>query len=212
MRALAAPGTVGAVPTTETACAVVELRRYAMRPGGRDVLAEMFARELVAPQEAAGMRVYGWYRDLDDPDSFVWLRGFADMEARRRALAAFYDGPVWARFRDAANATMVDSDNVLLLRPVAPVPLRDLGHGPLTITIATPTEQTRAAGFAAVFARSIAPAAGEVIGTLVTEHAENTFPRLPVREDADVWVWLTRGDAATARDLWAEPPERLRLA
>jgi hypothetical protein len=40
------------------------------------------------------------------------------MTARHESLAAFYDGPVWAKHRDAANATMVDSDNVMLLRAV----------------------------------------------------------------------------------------------
>ena len=39
------------------------------------------------------------------------------MATRAQALEAFYDGPVWKEHRDAANATMIDSDNVLLLRP-----------------------------------------------------------------------------------------------
>ena len=43
------------------------------------------------------MTVIGQFRDLDNPDSFVWLRGFADMEARKRALTGFYSGPVWLR-------------------------------------------------------------------------------------------------------------------
>ena len=52
--------------------------------------------------------------DLDDPDRFVWLRGFVDMATRAAALGAFYGGPIWKAHRDAANATIVDSDNVLL--------------------------------------------------------------------------------------------------
>jgi hypothetical protein len=55
----------------------------------------------------------GAFRDVDDPDSFVWLRGFADMPARGEGLQAFYGGPVWAKHSDAANATIIDSDNVL---------------------------------------------------------------------------------------------------
>jgi hypothetical protein len=35
------------------------------------------------------MRIIGQFRDLDHPDRFVWLRGFADMEARTQALGAF---------------------------------------------------------------------------------------------------------------------------
>src|SRR5919198_5666459 len=95
---------------------VVELRRYTLHPGRCDTLIALFESELVDPQEAVGMSVIGQFRDLDAPDSFVWLRGFPDMTARRRSLEAFYGGPVWGRHRDAANATIIDSDDVLLLR------------------------------------------------------------------------------------------------
>src|SRR5215510_9567490 len=83
---------------------VVELRQYTLRPGKRDTLIDLFERELVEAQEAVGMKIIGQFRDLDDPDRFVWLRGFPDMSTRGRALEAFYDGPVWARHRVAANA------------------------------------------------------------------------------------------------------------
>src|SRR5437868_7933184 len=97
---------------------VVELRQYTLRPGQRDVLIDLFDRELVESQEAEGMAIVGQFRDLDDPDRFVWIRGFGDMPARARALAAFYGGPAWKAHSAEANATMIDSDNVLLLRPV----------------------------------------------------------------------------------------------
>jgi hypothetical protein len=98
---------------------IVELRQYTLRPGQRDVLIDLFDREFVETQEAAGMGVLGQFRDLDAPDRFVWLRGFPDMVARADSLGAFYGGPVWREHGRAANATMVDSDDVLLLRPVA---------------------------------------------------------------------------------------------
>ena len=52
------------------------------------------------------MRVLGQFRDLDRPDQFVWLRGFADMPARHCALEGFYGGPVWAAHRHAATPPM----------------------------------------------------------------------------------------------------------
>src|SRR5579859_5286792 len=103
-------------PVTED-CQVVELRQYTLHPDQREVLIELFDREFLESQEAVGMRVIGQFRDLDDPNRFVWLRGFADMESRRKGLEAFYFGAVWGKHRDTANATMVDSDNVLLLSP-----------------------------------------------------------------------------------------------
>src|SRR5207245_6987365 len=96
---------------------IVELRQYPLRPGQRDVLIELFDRELVESQEATGMAVVGQFRDLDRPDMFVWIRGFASMQSRARALASFYGGKHWKAHSAAANATMIDSDDVLLLRP-----------------------------------------------------------------------------------------------
>ena len=51
------------------------------------------------------MRIIGQFRDLDNPDRFVWLRGFPDMATRAQVLQAFYGGPVWKAHRDIANAT-----------------------------------------------------------------------------------------------------------
>src|SRR5262245_42198391 len=96
--------------------AIIELRQYTLRPDQRDVLIDLFEREFVDSQEVLGMRVLGTFRDFDRPDRFVWLREFDDMAARRKGLTAFYGGPVWQAHREAANATMLDSDNVLLLR------------------------------------------------------------------------------------------------
>src|SRR5690606_19768669 len=97
---------------------IFEFRNYTLRPGQRDALIDLFERQFMEPQEAAGAHVRATFRDLDAPDRFIWLRSFANMEARREALSAFYFGPVWQEHRDAANATMLDSDNVLLLRPI----------------------------------------------------------------------------------------------
>src|SRR5216683_1062513 len=98
-------------------CPVVELRQYTLHPGKRDALIDLFDREFVESQEAPGIKVIGQFRDLDNPDRFVWLRGFRDMPSRAQALQDFYGGPVWKAQREAANDTMVDSDSVLLLRP-----------------------------------------------------------------------------------------------
>ena len=158
-------------------CTVVELRRYTLHPGGRETLVELFDRELVETQEDVGMAVLGQFRDLDDPDAFVWLRGFADLAARGPGLAAFYGGPVWAAHRDAANATMIDSDDVLLLRPVTPVE-----HDPARRT-------TRTDHPSVTLTVHHLPAGATVQAppdALVTLHAANDFPALPVREDAEV--------------------------
>src|SRR5262245_20442979 len=104
---------------SQTCCPIVELRQYTLHPGKRDILIDLFDREFIESQEAVGMTIIGQFSDLDNPDRFVWLRGFQDMPSRARALADFYGGPVWKANSKAANATMIDSGNVLLLRTVA---------------------------------------------------------------------------------------------
>lgn len=185
---------------------IVELRRYTLHPGRRDDLIELFDREFVEAQEAVGMQVIGQFYDLDDPNQFVWLRGFNDMPAREQSLHAFYGGPVWKTHRDAANATMIDSDNVLLLRRVHPTSGFSLRSGN------RPPRGRRTArdGFVAVtiyyfnkpvtsdfvnyFENTIHPELMEsdisVLAYFVTEDSPNTFPQLPVREGEYAFVWF----------------------
>lgn len=85
-------------------CPLVELRQYTLHPGRRDALIDLFDREFVETQEAVGMTVMGQFRDLDDADRFVWLRGFRDMAARQAGLSAFYGGPVWQAMFDGLAA------------------------------------------------------------------------------------------------------------
>ena len=193
---------------------VLELRQYTLQPGQRDVLVDLFEREFIETQEAVGMRVIGHFRDLDAPDRFVWLRGFPSMEARREALQAFYFGPVWQKHRDTANATMIDSDNVLLLKPAhadtAPLragPRPGIGEpahaGALCIGTCALIESAEQR-FAERFARDLSPLlrqhGAELLAQYITDASENTFPRLPVREGERVFVWMARFDSIDALD------------
>ena len=196
-------------PTSvRTCCPVVELRQYTLVPGGRETLIGLFEREFIETQEATGMSVIGQFRDLNNPDRFVWLRGFDDMDARAAQLQEFYGGPVWKAHRDAANATMIDSDDVLLLRPTSPAAgfqLEKISRAPVGsimkregIVVATIYHlgTTKGADFATFFERELQPHLTNVgIGVLasfVTETHPNTFSGLPVREDANVFVWFSR--------------------
>jgi hypothetical protein len=200
---------------------VLELRQYTLHPGQRDVLIELFDREFVEPQEVLGMRVLGQFRDLGNPDRFVWLRGFPDMASRPGPLNSFYTGPVWKAHARAANATMIDSDNVLLLRPSSPGADFVLGsRSPVdseSLVVATiyyfpaPVDDA----FIQLFDQEAVPllekAGAPVLGRFVTEYAENNFPGLPVRTGEHVFVWFASfsGENACAdhRRRLAELPE-----
>jgi hypothetical protein len=194
---------------------VLELRQYLLRPGRRDALVDLFERHFVEPQEALGMQLVGTFRDLDDPDRFVWLRGFADLSVRAGALAAFYGGPVWQRHRDAANATMIDSDDVHLLRPLTdadafasapPRPsfdaLLQAPSGLVTATLCRLREPPGAA-LAAAFDAHVRPhwadAGATLLACYATEPGRNDFPRLPVHEGRPVLAWFTRFASPEAR-------------
>src|SRR5881398_4261577 len=97
-----------ALVSGQTCCPIIELRQYTLHPGKRDVLIDLFDREFVESQEEMGMKIIGQFRDLDNPNRFVWLRGFRDMPSRAQALKNFYGGPVWKAHREAANATMIE--------------------------------------------------------------------------------------------------------
>ncbi len=173
---------------------VVELRRYTLEPGARETLVELFDREFVESQEALGMRILGTFRDLDDADQFVWLRGFCDMASRAPALTAFYSGPVWKAHSAAANETMVDVDNVLLLRPAGEGPA--LEHEPARRPPVGAPERDEVLWVTI----SVEPVPGDAFARFVTEHAKNDFPALPVRENVDVAVALWRSEPPPAEE------------
>lgn len=185
---------------------VVDLRQYTTRPGRRDTLIDLFDGYFVSGQEDVGMHLVGQFRDLDDPDRFVWLRGFDSMPARGASLSAFYNGPVWQAHRDRANATMADSDNALLLNPLrlaSGYPRFGAGRDSATqlrsvvgLTVVY-LDQPIDEPFRAFVLDSVVPeltaAGGEPVAVFVTDPSANNFPALPLREE-NVVVWINRFD------------------
>jgi hypothetical protein len=176
---------------------VVELRRYSLRPGAFEDLVRLFEERLVAGQEEAGMRIGGIFADEDEPDSFVWWRGFADMKNRRQALDAFYNGPVWREYRDRANSTMLDSDDVILLRHTDPPHGGGADRGPgeggrdaiATAILRHSGSSELEYWFSTEFHIALEETLGASVATWRSEPGQNTFPRLPVRpEPALVWT------------------------
>jgi len=203
----------GNCATAINCCPIVELRQYTLVSGKRDVLIELFEREFIETQESVGMKVIGQFRDLDNPNRFVWLRGFPDMASRAKSLADFYSGAVWKKYRDQANATMVDSDNVLLLRPASPTSGFAFGNeraslgtnndpGGLLVATIYYLQPGTSGNFVGFFEQSIKPlltvSGASILASFVTENSVNTFPGLPVREGEHVFVWFSRFDEVAA--------------
>jgi len=199
---------------TRTHRPVIELRQYTLHPGKRDVLIDIFEKNFVESQETLGMFLPGMFRDMDRPDRFVWLREFADMDARGKALPAFYYGPVWQAHRGEANPTMVDSDNVLLLKPAwsgadfprylerAPVGTTGTAKGMVIASIhyfGASVPDGFVTAWSEAMPSRIAAAGGKFLSACVTEAAENNFPRLPIREGEHVFISFTLFDGTNAK-------------
>jgi quinol monooxygenase YgiN len=202
----AATGDSGATPDDQ----VFELRQYTLHGGQRDTLIALFEKNFIAPHEELGAHVFGLFRDLDDPDRFVWIRGFRDMSSRQQALTAFYDGAAWQANRTTANATMLDSDNVLMLRPAAAgagfhsePPAAGASQGIVGATIYY-LGRVDSAQFTRFFDDAIVPqlAAAGVwpFARLVSEESPNNYPRLPIRQHDRAFIWFARWPSITAEE------------
>jgi hypothetical protein len=182
---------------------IYELRRYRLRRDAREAMIEIFERDFIETQETLGIELPGQFRDLDDPDTFVWLRSFEDMTSRATALSSFYTGPAWKQSGSAANATMINSDNVLLLKPHGASPFQhnvpkkrrdESAATGLLIATTCSLAPGMSAEFATFFEKQAQPllsdAGARMEATFVTEESENSFPRLPVRQGETVFVWF----------------------
>jgi len=143
------------------------------------------------------------------------------MTVRPKALGEFYSGPVWKAHAAAANATMVDVDNVLLLKPL--LWPDTAGRPPIGHTEAPPSRVLATIHYAnrpfdESFVDAVDPAP---LAYLLTEYAENNFPALPVRTGVHAFVWLARFPDEASLDAYLARPvppglgdrlERLRLA
>ncbi|WP_051581023.1 NIPSNAP family protein [Pseudonocardia acaciae] len=196
-------------PADELSSPVVDLRQYTLFPGTRDRFVALFDGEFVEAHEALGSRAIGQFRDLGDPNRFVWMRGFPDMPGRERALNAFYNGgPAWAAHGETARSMLIDSTDALLLKPVRPdsgFALDDPAQRPPIdsdapdgVVIATihHFEKPVSTAFVDFYETVVLPVlrdsgAHRLLGMFETKHSPNNFPRLPIREGENVFVTFT---------------------
>ena len=185
---------------------VLEIRNYLLKPNRLEHFIDYFEAHFIASQEAVGMSILGQFRLLSEPDRFVWIRGFRDMETRFEALQNFYSGPVWAKYGPLANDMMLEWHNVHLLRPAASLTLNDgvsaqsiaadLANGTISpdtgiiaidfYQVASPREKAEINILKAYHEADI-----QIRGLFVAETRENTFSRLPVYQVEDAFVVIS---------------------
>jgi hypothetical protein len=182
----------------------IEFRRYTIKDGERKHFAEYFESYFPEAMEQTGAIAAGSFFERKNQNGFTWIRGFHTIEDRAVENAAFYYGPVWKEHKVTLNNLITDSDNVLLMRPLArergmtilpavdPVTEADGAHGvvvALIFAVKANSVEEFAKQAESTFASYCAAGAREA-GVLVTLDVNNNFPQLPIRTDGPYLVWL----------------------
>jgi hypothetical protein len=183
---------------------VIELRRYTLVEGSARRFSRSFETWFPEAFQQLGALVMGHFFERGAVERFTWLRGYPNMAARAAVNTAFYDGPVWQEHKATLNQWIVDSDDVLLLRPlhagaaipaiasVDPVAEPEGAGGIVVLQIVPVREgaledcaQAAEPWFASYQGRGVAEA-----GILATLDEANNFPRHPIRTDGPFLVWM----------------------
>ena len=99
---------------------IIDLRDYTLKANARDQFIERCETLIFPEQKRLGATILGTFRDADNPNGIVWLRAVPGLAERKRILTEFYSkGEVWKANRREVNSWIVDSDNVLLVKPVS---------------------------------------------------------------------------------------------
>jgi len=183
---------------------VIEFRRYTIKEGERKHFAQYFESYFPEAMQQTGAIAAGSFFERHHQNGFTWIRGFHTLEDRAVKNAAFYYGPLWREHRSTLNDLMTDSDNVLLLRPIAPE--REVNILPAVDPVKEP-DGARGVVVALIFAvkansveafskqaessfASYRAAGAREAGVLVTLDVNNNFPQLPIRTDGPYLIWL----------------------
>lgn len=174
---------------------IIELRNYLLRPGRRDSFIDYFENYFLEPQNVSGGHVLGQFRVGNEDDRFFWIRGFEDMQSRLAFLRGFYEvGEVWKQFGPGANAMMLDSDHVHLLKPLCGESFgvegwaKEAGAFVIDLYFANPNQLDKLAD---LFQTDYVPFLKHKPSLWVCEMSENDFPRLPVIQDRNLLVAIT---------------------
>jgi hypothetical protein len=190
-----------------------------MRPLGRDSFIDNFEAHYLEEIERFGAIVMGQFRVVDDPDRFVWFRGFHDLSLRTPSLRNFYAGEVWKRHGPISMALFVRPLTVRLLRPLDGTNLTTgmtLGStlsafasgtcsvetGVVVVDVFRVAEGHRRDELAhslRAYTQSLEPGASEFRGLLVAEERPDAWEEEIIRDAAEVVLVTAHRDGATAQ-------------
>ncbi|MDQ8757960.1 NIPSNAP family protein [Sphingosinicella sp. LHD-64] len=92
---------------------IVEMRTYRTKPGMRTRFLEVFRAKSIPEHARLGMPILGPFLSVDDPDAFVFMRGFRDAATRAALAASFYESRLWKDELEAVLMPMLESYDVV---------------------------------------------------------------------------------------------------
>jgi hypothetical protein len=93
---------------------IVEVRAYRIKPGHREEFVQLFETRAIPALRKYGMQVIGPMVDVENPNKFVFLRGFPSLEERERMKDDFYESPVWKNELEGTFMPLLESYDVIL--------------------------------------------------------------------------------------------------
>ena len=94
---------------------IIEMRTYKTKPGKRAEFLDIFRSKSVPAHDEIGMKILGPFLSLEDPDTFFFMRGFPNLDAREPMKAKFYEGELWKRELEHVLMAMLDKYEVVLV-------------------------------------------------------------------------------------------------
>lgn len=94
---------------------IVELRTYRTRPGMRARFLDIFREKSIPEHARLGMPILGPFPSVEDPDTFVFLRGFADEGSRAATATRFYESRLWKEELESVLMPMLATYDVVVV-------------------------------------------------------------------------------------------------
>jgi ketosteroid isomerase-like protein len=105
--------------TSTPAGAVMDLRTYALVPGGRQAFDRILCEEALPMLRREGIHVVGYGPSLADTDHYFLARAFASHAEREEQLTAFYGSDEWRQNYEDTVMQLIESYHTLVI-PLGP--------------------------------------------------------------------------------------------
>ncbi|MGA9391349.1 MAG: NIPSNAP family protein [Candidatus Sulfotelmatobacter sp.] len=94
---------------------IIEMRTYKTKPGKRAEFLEIFRSRSIPAHSEIGMKILGPFLSVEDPDTFIFLRGFPDIDSREPMKAKFYEGQLWKTELEKVLMPMLEKYEVVVV-------------------------------------------------------------------------------------------------